>query len=262
MRSIALTIVLTMISTAAAAECSCPGAAASTYRGGDANPLSWSFQASLSQPGGSREPVYCYHRSVKNALEAPVYSVRWEIASFYRQLVRGGDDASSCPVYLGDISPRPINGPLNFNVASRYDTTVQPPEHGWGTPTGGLASDGSMADLIAPKLESRIDFDVEDSEGKAKSVSLDFVSEAYVKNRQLGLYYFIRNVSEQPVYVLLNLSIDKSMIDRLPIVAKPIKIGPKDVAKFFIENLEFSYVRNLPPSSFATTKARSPPSIG
>ena len=108
-------------------DCRCGGTpTAQPHKGGDGQPLKWEYEQNIVQPGYGQIPqVVCYRREVENDSASDVRDVRWEVASFFRSVIRKGDQQTSCPAVAGDVSANPSNGPIHFGPGTdSYDTTV------------------------------------------------------------------------------------------------------------------------------------------
>ena len=163
--------------------------------------------------------MICYHKFVENKSQLDVRDVSWQVADFYRNVIRKGDSQATCPPTPGEMKPTPTNGPLRFGPGSdTYDTTVFQPKSGWGQ----AASDQNEGNLGSVGME--LAFDAINAAWVPTPVLLAFESEAKNGDNTSEIAYRIENKSDLPVSVLVNVSAGKSILAQVPFIQRALEL--------------------------------------
>jgi hypothetical protein len=238
-------------SFALAQDCKCAGAPIDKpYNGGNAQPLKWLYSPYIvNSPPPPQQKLICYFKQVSNKGNSDVRDVRWEVANFFRRIVPRGASPSSCPEVAGDTKPAPTNGPLNYGPSSdAYDTTVLQPMGGWGqsasnsspSDTRAIAefkrgADGQIVQeriRIASQLDTVLTFYVDDQQGNPVPARLAINTTDLSSGDKTNIAYNIWNDSEVTLGVLVNLSATPAILDKVPMLQRPLWIKSRDKFSF------------------------------
>jgi hypothetical protein len=250
--ALAFAILICSASIARAQDCTCAGRPMGTpYAGGNGQPLKWLYSPHImSSPPPPAQQLICYFKQVSNKSDAAVRDVRWEVANFFRRIVPKGASPSSCPQIAGETKPTPTNGPLYFGPSSEaYDTTVLQPKDGWGANASNSSApiardnqvlvrkrneDGAyvVEILNARKLETTITFYVDDQQGKPVPARLVFDTEVAPDRDKTHFTYTVANESEVTLAVRVNLSATSSLLERVPMLQRPLWMKPRQRIAF------------------------------
>jgi hypothetical protein len=156
-------------------DCRCGGTpTAQPHKGGDGKPLKWEYEQYIVRPAsGQIAQLICYRRRVENDGSSDVRDIHWQVANFFRSVIRKGDQEASCPDIPGEVSPNPSNGPIHFGPGPEtYDTTVFQPKNGWD-------QSASLNNNTVPgEIRTALSFDMADPKGTIVPVTLNFSSAA------------------------------------------------------------------------------------
>lgn len=217
---------LSLASPASAGQdCICGGTpTAQPHKGGDGQPLKWEYEQFIVQPAsGSVPQLVCYHKKVENDGSADVRDVGWEVANFLRPVIRKGDLQASCPTVSGEVNPKPTNGPLHYGPgADVYDATVFQPQ----------SQTASRNNDAPPEIRTALSFDMLDAKDAIVSVGLNFLSEAKSDGKSSSLSYLVQNESALPLFVLVNVTASKSILEKIPMIQKQLRLDPGDKRSF------------------------------
>jgi hypothetical protein len=191
------------------AECVCPGMRLARDKGGDGAPLYWGFDAYVVQSGTvNSPPLICFKRVVTNASDLKVLNIRWDSAGFRRKMIPVKDSNSSCPTLSGELTDKPVLGPLYHGVSSdHYDTTVHPPRDGW------KQAAASLSDW--PLIRSSFEVDINE---KQFAEVIIYSSASTPDNKSFDLIYELENRGNAPIRLLLNLPVADAMEKDLPFI--------------------------------------------
>jgi hypothetical protein len=224
-------------------DCVCRGQPVDYYTGGDKKPLDWAFQSYLAKLGTHDQPTFiCYLKRVANSSKMDVRRVQWEIANFYRRYVPPESGALSCETLAGEMKSDPSTGPLYYDVADHYDTTVREPKEGWKKseyqPKERLyAQAGNPPDFqkiikdYTPPLESSFVVHLTNSSA-AQTANISIVSRAVDEGQKTILYYEFVNTGTAALRLLVNLPNDGLISKDVPIIADPILLEPQKGIKY------------------------------
>jgi hypothetical protein len=215
-----------------AQDCQCAGTPMGVpFSGGQGDPLKWTFRPNEV----THTPLLiCYYKEVTNAGKADVRDVRWEIADFYRRIIRGGVARSGCPEIDGNPKPTPTNGPLYYG-SSHYDTTILEPEKGWGNGErpATQGNRGSIDGEISGKpIRTAFTVDVEDESGKLATARLNFVSSVKTDGNKNFLTYSVENDSSVNLSVLVNLNATAPILEKIPMIQRSFTVSPGKLQTF------------------------------
>jgi hypothetical protein len=173
----------------------------------------------------------CYFKQVENKGSMEVRDVRWEVANFFRRVIRKDGAPASCPEVAGEPKPAPTNGRLQFGPSSEgYDTTVLQPKDGWGETASNTKPSSSN---IGDQIETRVAFDIEDQKGELVPAQLTFGASVIEKGHNEAVFtYFVENHSDTPLRVLVNLSATRAMLAEVPLLQRQFEISPHREQKF------------------------------
>jgi hypothetical protein len=194
--------------------------------GGDSAPLNWRFEAHTKRlgTGAQSKQVICYTRQVENRSSLVVTDVLWIVAGYRRDLVAAGAVRPSCNDYPGDIKQSVDQGPLHHGVSSQpYDTTVRPPESGWGNEKTAEAE----ADTAPPPLRSDFLLDTRGKDGIVQTSHVVIEASANYDGKSSVFSFRISNDSSGTVGFMLNLRSLPGMLKDVPAVEKPYFLEPK-----------------------------------
>ncbi|WP_042778875.1 hypothetical protein [Sinorhizobium fredii] len=221
---------------AQAQECQCTGNALGTpYVGGDSQPLKWLYAPYTVRPGtGATPTLICYHKQVENKGATEVRNVRWEVANFFRRIISKDRTSAACPYIEGDLASTPTNGSLQFGSSSGgYDTTVVQPKAGWGESASVLSPAGGDPNTNAIRTE--LAFDIETKDGTVVPAKLKIASSANVEGGAATLTYSVENDSDAVFYVLVNLSAQKEMLEKVPMLQTYLQLQAKEKKDFTVQ---------------------------
>jgi hypothetical protein len=157
--------------------------------------------------------------------------VRWEVASYYRRLIKKGSLSSACPEIEGGAKPAPTNGPLYFGPSSDgYDTTVVQPNNGWETAATNEGSSGQSSS--GNTATTQLSFD-QDSEGGAVTTARIVFTNSFKDGKEPTISYSVENQSDMTFSVLVNLGASKMMLAKIPLVQRPLEL-PAHTRKDFV----------------------------
>jgi len=190
-------------------ECQCPGEQIADYKGGDATPLDWVFEAYKVEEGKAEAPpLICFKRVVANASNLKVLNIRWDVAGYRRRAIPKQDSNSSCPTLAGNLTARPVTDSLYYGVSSEhYDTTVHPPKDGWKQVAASLPN--------WPLIRSAFEVDV--NEFRFADIVV-YSSVNTDDNKAYNLIYELENRGNASVGFLLNVPTVGPMDKDLPFV--------------------------------------------
>jgi hypothetical protein len=234
MSGLALIAVASLSGATASAQtptCSCPTSTQALYRngGGDASPLLWRYEAYRKSPASAQaKQVICYVRHVENRSPNEVADVLWGVAGYSLDIIPGGVARPSCTDVLGEMKPAPERGPLYHSVASRYDTTVLPPESGWVT----KAAEATTTTDNNPPLRSDFVLDTRRKDGQLQSSHVTIESSATYDGKIGAFSFNISNDGEGSVGVFLNVRAVPEMYKDVPAAEKPFFLKPNERVTF------------------------------
>jgi hypothetical protein len=212
-----------VFSPALATDCTCSGTPVGMpFTGGDGNPLDWRYEEYFFKSGTEQSaPLVCYHKMVENKSGLDVRDVRWEVADFFRIIVKKGDQQASCPVIPGEMNAAPINGQLHFGPGSySYETTVFQPKNGWDQTAS------AQNDENREPPHTVLAFDVIDAKGEPTPVVLTFLSEAKNGDDSSSISYYVENKSDTVLSVLVNLTASDSVLKSVPFIQRRMELPP------------------------------------
>jgi hypothetical protein len=226
-----IAVLICNISIARAQDCTCGGRAmGAPYAGGNGQPLKWVYLPHvLNSPPPPAQKLICYFKQVDNKGNEDVRDVRWEVANFFRRIVPRSKSTASCPQVAGETKPAPSNGPLYFGPSSEaYDTTVLQPKDGWGDSASNTTQETRLAgvDKGIGQLNSALTFFVDDQQGRPVAAHLNFTSLAKFNGDKAYFTYIVQNDSEVSLAVLVNLSAPSAVLERVPMLQRPLLMKP------------------------------------
>ena len=221
-----------LVTRASAQDCRCGGTpTAQPHKGGDGQPLKWEYEQNIVQAGEGQVPkIVCYRREIENDSASDVRDVRWEVANFFRSIIRKGNQQASCPNISGEVSDDPSNGPIHFGPETdSYDTTVFQPKKGWDQ-SAYLNKDAGPSEI-----QTAFSFDMIDQKGTPVPVRLNFSSSTKRDGKLSSLAYLVQNDSTLPIYVLVNLTASKDILGKIPIIQNKFRLDPGDKQSFDVQ---------------------------
>jgi hypothetical protein len=199
------------------------------YAGGNGQPLKWLYAPYvLASPPPPAQTLICYLKQVDNKGSDDVRDVHWEVANFFRRIVPKGKSTASCPQVAGETKPTPTNGPLYYGPSSQaYDTTVLQPKGGWSESASNNSQEHKLASSSGTdQLNSALTFFVDDQQGKPVAAHLNFTSLAKLSGDKAYFTYIVQNDSEVPLGVLVNLSATSAVLEKVPMLQRPLFMKP------------------------------------
>lgn len=216
---------------AEAQECQCSGKQIELYSGGDGKPLEWRFQVYLVSDGlGSQPKKLCYYKEVVDKSNVDARDVRWEVASYYRRLIKKGSLSSSCPEVEGGAKSTPTNGPLYFGPSSNgYDTTVIQPSTGWETSASNDGSNAGPGNITMTELA----FDQETESGSIVTSRISFTT-SFKSGKEAVINYSVENQSDTAYSVLVNLTANKMVLAKIPLIQRRLELPAHAKGSFVV----------------------------